>query len=200
MACVGQVEAQAAAHGEAEAAAASREEGVMSGDWVPCRDYAFTVTVGPASDYHLLLVRHGDDILEVPAVSTVEATAELVVERVVGQVDLEAVNETQARVAMRLRVALYDDQSDQLAFYADSLFDGQEANEPFLWQRYVRCVASDGGALRFGANPWWGSLDVRVARKLARDQALVLTFQTLVGSVRVTPYLRSWARIKGHRT
>jgi len=163
------------------------------GDWVPCRDYAVPqgVSTGPAGQYNCILVRNGDSFLATPQVSVMESPDDVVVERVVGQWGLESEND--ALVGMRIRLAIYDDTNDQVAFYADSLFSGGGANEPFLWQRYSRPAGSLSN-LDFVVHPWWCSMDVRVARRLPRDRALVLTVECLSGDAIFTPYLRSWAR------
>lgn len=192
---------QAAEGGEAEEAPQALEgEGLVMarrGDWVPCRGYGLADSVTPASESHTILVKHGDDQLAVPGVSVIEETDDIVVERVVGQWGGFTVSEDTVRLCLRIRVAIYDDNSDSLAFYADDLFGAEDANEPFLWQRYVELFPGVT-PLQVSMHPGWSMIDVRVARKLSREQALVLTVacQSNLGSPQatVTMFLRSWAR------
>jgi len=166
----------------------------MSGDWVPMRGYGVQVTLddlSPRVDF--VLVRHGVEDPGADNTGTLEFADDIVTQRVIGQVRC-VIDEGSAVVAMRVRVGLYDDNLDQAAFYATDLFNGDDANEPFLWQRYVSLTAQD--TFDPLTHPFWSALDVRVARKLSRDQALFLSMQK-VGSgvaVRTIPYLRTFAR------
>lgn len=167
----------------------------MSGDWVPMRGYGLTVTLSDASptvDY--VLVRHGVEDPGASNVGHLEFADDIVTQRVIGQVRC-VVDAGTAVVAMRIRVGLYDDQLDQAAFFATNLFNGDDANEPFLWQRY--CALNAGDTFDIFADPWWSSMDVRVARRLTRDQALFLSMEKLGAGVdvRVVPYVRTFARM-----
>lgn len=171
------------------------------GDWVPCRGYAQSVPLsGGSPSVEIILLRTTyDSVADDDAVARLEGAAQVVVQRVVGQVRLAApLVEEASLVGMRIRTGIYDDELDQAAFMATSLFDGADANEPFLWQRYV---AVEAGGDTFGSlgHPWWCSLDVRVARRLERNMGLFLSVQVPaafpVGSeVIVQPFLRTWAR------
>lgn len=120
---------------------------------------------------------------------------QLVVHRVVGQVDV--VNATEAPVTLleRIVVGLYDD-DNLAAFFADDYQDASQANEPFLWQRVSTQVT--GGVSSIDSplgHPFWSVVDVRSKRKLERDEALFYRCQ-VVGAVgaqaRIIPYLRCW--------
>lgn len=163
------------------------------GDWVPCRDYGVPTGASGAEPAQIILVAHGDfPVSQTAATGVPEVTDAIVVERVVGQLDVFTTAEPSGLWCARIRVALYDDNTDALAVYADDLFDGGEANEPFLWQRYG--ANSEIRLLDTIVHPGWSMIDVRVSRRLARDQALILTLQSSSADVIMTPFLRSWAR------
>lgn len=168
------------------------------GDWVPARAYGAPLTLdqaAPSTDLVLVRTTTDEDPAQ-PGTGVVEAGSEVLVQRVVGQVRA-SMEEGSATLAMRIRVGIYDDQLDQAAFFATSLFDAGDANEPFLWQRYVRMT---GGTDLFDylSHPWWNSVDVRVARRLTRDQALYISFQAFglgaTDAIVLNVFLRSWAR------
>lgn len=162
------------------------------GDWVPCRGYGELGLATPVAPQHVILVRHGDSILAPAEESVVEETDDIVVNRVVGQVAIRSAD-TPTFVCLRIRVGLYDDTLDQVAFYASSLFAGPDANEPFLWQRYIE--ASANWSILANFSPAWSMIDSRVSRRLSRDQALVLTIETVSVNVDFIPWLRSWAHL-----
>lgn len=167
----------------------------MAGDWVPMRGYGSQVTLddlSPSVDF--ILVRHGVEDPGADNTGHLEFADDIVTQRCIGQVRC-VVDEGAALVAMRIRVGLYDDQLDQAAFFATTLFSGDDANEPFLWQRYMYLAAQD--TFDPLTDPWWSALDVRVARRLSRDQALFLSLEKAGPgvAVRVSPYLRTFARM-----
>jgi len=163
------------------------------GDWVPCRDYGVPSGASGAEPANIVLVAHGDfPVAQTAPTAVPEVTDQIVVERVVGQIDVFTSGSPAGLWCARIRVALYDDNTDSLAVYADDLFSDIEANEPFLWQRYGG--VSEIRLMDPVVPPEWSMLDVRVSRKLSREQALILTVQTSASDVIVTPFLRSWAR------
>lgn len=167
------------------------------GDWVPCRNYGDSQVVIGATTENFLLVRHGETILASQSPEeTVETTDDIITERVVGQFDIVNSSEETTLIAVRLRVGLYDDTADIAAFYADSLTDGPDANEPFLWQRYFR-IQPGFTLIDTLHEPTWSMIDCRVARKLTREQALFFSVFSLNANVGVVLYLRMWARSLG---
>jgi len=151
------------------------------GDWVPCRGYGFSTiisAVNPQAD--IVLVRHGQELDPADNPSAiVEMPDHILTMRVVGQMQIIAddANAVPQTMCMRIRTALYDDATDQIAVYANDLFAEDGANEPFLWQRYVD-LFPDQRLLDVVNDPWWSAIDVRVKRLLDRQTALVLTVQT----------------------
>lgn len=168
------------------------------GDWVPCRQYGDPIPYGAGNPANIILVRSGTGVLAIPEESVIESPDDIVVERVIGQFELSSEEEVPVLACLRVRVAIYDDLNDQVAFYADSLFTGTGANEPFLWQRYLRPSPDAFGGLQQVDHPWWTSVDIRVKRRLGRDQALVLSVETGGALHTIRPFLRSWARGSAH--
>lgn len=169
------------------------------GDWVPCRGYGSfgTLSAGVGFDRtDILLLRHGSVVAGTGGDAQIDFASEIVVKRTIGQIQFVAAdNANPVVIAMRLRVALYDDALDQTAFYTNNLFNEDGAEEPFLWQRYFTMAV--GNSLDVVNHPWWSSMDVRVARKLPRDQALFLSIQILIdagdATLRFAPYIRCYA-------
>lgn len=163
------------------------------GDWVPCRDWGDieTAIAGVATEY--VLLRHGDNILQVPAISAMEETDDIVCERVVGQYELLSTGEDPVTVICRIRVGIYDDLNDTAAFYADDFNDANQANEPFLWQRIM--VATEISSIDAIVSPAWSMVDCRVKRKLSREQALFFSVFPVNADVQVRAWLRTWARM-----
>lgn len=167
-----------------------------SGDWVPIRGWgqdAATVIPGPPADFVLVSPRDEDPVGP-GEVGVVEVQNEVVVERVVGQVQFFPSDDT--LIIERIRVGLLDN-AGLAAFYTDDFSLGPDANEPFSWQRVSQGI---GGTTNMDSpigHPYWSTIDSRVSRKLTRDQALFYSVQVFgVGvGVRVGLYLRSWARI-----
>jgi len=171
-----------------------------SGDWVPIRGYGSLVILTAGSQsVDFVLVRHGSETD--PTASTmaiVEHGDEILTQRVIGQVRIQS--GSPVFCCMRIRVGLYDDNLDQAAFYATGLFDPDGAEEPFLWQRYLTVGSAFVDTLDVALHPWWSSFDVRVARKLPRDQALFLSVQAQAqgeDAVTVQPFVRTRARALG---
>jgi len=132
--------------------------------------------------------------------------------RVVGWVTFRLALENAGTLLIheRIRVGLLDDAGD-LAFYATDLNDATMANEPFLWERVAQIEV--GAALTpvlwpqpdIG-HPGWSQIDVRVARRLRRQDVLVYSVQAQYVTadefdptdvVSVFPFLRTWARALG---
>jgi len=166
------------------------------GDWVPCQGWGEqfgAVAAQPATN--ILLVRHGELFAAQAAVAVVEDSDDIVVERVVGQLDVFETGEDPVLVLMRIRLGLYDDANNLAAFYADDFNDGPQANEPFLWQRVVQ--ATEIRLIDPIVSPAWSMVDVKVSRRIKRDQALFLSVQAVNADCIFTPWLRSWARNVG---
>lgn len=169
------------------------------GDWVPCQGYGVTEGVDDSTGVlSFALVIPRDQLGLAGEVASVETHNEVVTERVIGYVDIEVPEaaDDEIRVIERIRVGLYDD-AGLAAFYADSLADAPQANEPFLWQRVSRYDAGQNNN-NVVCHPWWSYLDVKSARKLERQQFLAYSVQTFGAAterVNVTPFLRTWARL-----
>lgn len=187
-------------------------------DWVPCDSYSEPITVtaaagsaeGPLTGF--LLVRHGMSSdpgvapLNEPQVAVVEPTYEISVDRVVGQMDALRgdVIEDPVVLAARIVKVVFDEDDNSFASWEDSLFDGDDANSPFLWQRYYY-LDSGGASIMapfFGQDMDWSFLDVRVGRMLERQEALMCLLQIRpqantpgATSVLVRPYLRSFCKM-----
>lgn len=187
------------------------------GDWVPCQQYCqevvgdLTVVPGPTViQAQVILCAVGPDTIGAfPDVATVEVEEEVLTKRVVGWVFFRcALTEpTPCMIHERIRVGLRD-QIGNMSFFASDFSQPDEANEPFLWER-IHCqdigqVATMWPQGDFG-NPGWGKLDVRVARRLRRQDVLVYTCQFMSLTVpfdpsdvcAVIPGLRTWARTLG---
>lgn len=187
------------------------------GDWVPCLRYGIQqdADIDLANDWlnlDIVLVGVGNASIGLAGeVATVETEATVLTKRVVGPLLFRCafVEDHAIVIHERIRVALRDD-AGLLAFYAIDLNDQNEANEPFLWER-VSTLEVTGGAAPIVeswpnpviSHPGWGPLDVGVARRLRRQDALVYTCQVSqltanpfgVGDVfSVVPFLRTWAR------
>lgn len=175
---------------------------MSKGDWVPCRNYAAVNSELAGVMGVVLLARHGSTGTPEAPEAVMEVTDDLVVERVVGQVRCVFVPEDEnigGFFALRIVVGIYDDNSDAVALYEDSLTSGSDANSPFVWQRYFFQTAGPGGSLDTILDPGWSAIDTRVSRRLDRSQCLLLLFQGAgiaagADEYQVTPYLRSWVR------
>lgn len=187
---------------------------VAVGDWVPCVEYGEQIVFAldaASQTWHIdvALVTVGAGQLGFNGeVGTVEREAEVLCKRVVGPLCLRmAFLETHSLlVHERIRVGLQADDGTQ-SFYALDLNDAADANEPFLWER---CSMFELPSLQvatwpdpFVSHPGWGPLDVRVARRLRRQDVLVyscsvthVTATVFDASdvVSVFPFLRTWAR------
>lgn len=170
------------------------------GDWVPMPAYGTSILVTPGSPLDTVLVSPRDEgPTAVGEVGVVETQNEVITERTVGQVHSLANEDGGGILIERIRVGLLDD-AGLAAFYADSFLDASEANEPFLWQRVTRFLDGQNNVEPF-AHPFYSVVDVKVARKLQRDQALFYSVQAFGEDTRitVTPFLRTWARIVNRR-
>lgn len=189
------------------------------GDWVPMTGYGSQLTLDLDPTLTLfsldqLIVGTGDDQGLSAEVAIVETQAEVLVKRVVGGVVFRAavVDPTAVLIKERIRVGLLDDEGTPSFFAYDSLRDASQANEPFLWER-LSCIEL-GEAATAGARTWpqadvghpgWSMIDVRVARKLQRSEALFYSVQVSAFSggfvaedlFTVVPCLRAWARALG---
>lgn len=167
------------------------------GDWVPCLDWGGTGFSLIGDPFVGLLVA-ARDVLGVGTglVGVMEHGQAVWVDRVVGQVELVLASEDQALVIERVVVGILDDDNN-FALFADAYTDATQANEPFLWQRVSRMTLT--GESNLGpagvAHPWWGCIDIRVGRRLNRQEALFYVCEvsgSVAGQVRVIPFLRSW--------
>jgi len=166
------------------------------GDWVPCQTWGTQSGIVAALEpTNILLVRHGE-LFSPPDVAVMEETDDLIVERVVGQLDLFATGEDEVLVIARIRLGLYDDVANTAAFYSDDFASGPEANEPFLWQRVYILPNNALRALDITVHPAWSMIDVKVSRRIQRDQALFLSVASVNADAIMTPFLRSWVRTK----
>jgi hypothetical protein len=106
----------------------------------------------------------------------------------------------------RIRVGLMSDEGD-ISVFADDMNDASQANEPFLWERVAQVNATALTTVLWPqpdiGHPGWSQIDVRVARRLRRQDVLIYSVQlqplTETGFdpgdvVRVIPFLRTWAR------
>lgn len=168
------------------------------GDWVPCAGYGTQSSIVGVGALNILLVAPRDALNTPPTteIATVEESTDVVVDRTVGQVDISS---TGATVFIeRIRVGIFDN-SGANAFFANSFADPDDANERFLWQRVSRFGAADFNILAPLGLPWWSVVDTNVSRMIASGVALFYSVQqlTAVVTLRVTPYLRSYARSRG---
>lgn len=182
--------------------------GRLARDWVPCQNYGTASFIPPGASLHVVLVAPRD--VSIPTVASpaptevgvVETETEVATTRVVGQVFIAVSDDviweqTNLQVAERVRVGIYDN-AGAFAFFANSLYSAQDANEPFLWQRYST-PSQFGNMEAQVSHPWWSVVDIRVGRRLRQDQALFYSVsnpqpaggQTIV----VKPLLRTLARL-----
>lgn len=180
-------------------------------DWVPCRGYGGPVDFsgaagGTGAMGAIVLVHPGitDDPLDPLSeaqVAVMETPRHIVVERVIGQVDVirEDFEETNQVVGLRIAKVIWDHDDNAFASFEDSLFTGDDANSQFLWQRYINLQSGSPSLLAgaFGTDPWWSTIDVQVSRMLEREEALVLLFQLqglAVHQAQITPWLRCYCK------
>jgi len=145
-------------------------------DWVPCQAWGQGITVAPQDTVDVVLVAPRDITLPNLAavapteVAVVETESEVATTRVVGQAFVIG-GDQQNLYIERIRVGLFDN-AGAFAFFANSFLDGEDANEPFLWQR----IGTTGGGSDANAgwlvHPYWSLIDLRVGRRLRQDQAL----------------------------
>lgn len=187
------------------------------GDWVPCLNYGVGVTLDLQTptllSFDEVLVGVGPaEIGSFGDVATVEVEDEVMVKRVVGWVTWRcATNEDHSvLVHERIRVGLRDD-GGVMSFFANDFQVATEANEPFLWERVSQVDIPGPGIVtawpspEFG-HPGWSQIDVRVARRLRRQDVLVYSVKVLsltaapwdvADIVSFFPHLRTWARSLG---
>lgn len=183
------------------------------GDWVPCLNYGVQteldiivpnllgldnvlVGVGPATIGSL-----GD-------IATVETEDEVMTKRVVGDIVFRGalLQDHSLLIHERIRVGLRDD-GGVMSFFANDFQEASQANEPFLWERVQTFEAEANVAFMWPAgplsHPGYSHVDVRVARRLSREQVLVYSVQVLSITaapfdvedvIYVFPFLRTWAR------
>lgn len=185
------------------------------GDWVPCVRYGTQVSAALNTDLGVLeaqtiLCAVGNSTLGgFGEVGTVETEAEVMTKRVVGWVTFRGALEQAGTLIVheRIRVGLLDDVGD-LSFYADDLSDATMANEPFLWERVAQIeVAAPLTPFIWPqpdvGHPGWSYIDVKVARRLRRQDVLVYSIQAnfitadefeVTDVFTVFPFLRTWAR------
>lgn len=189
---------------------------VAVGDWVPCFRYGTSTagavdTVNGIITVNFLLVQVGAaDQGVIGDIASVETEDEVITKRVVGPVlfRLSFIEDVSVVVHERIRVALLSDDGD-LSFFATDLNDASQANEPFLWERVSQTSLVAGTVAEWPqpdfSHPGYSELDVRVARKLRRHEALVYSVQVAAQAgdfnvedlVLVRPFLRTWARALG---
>lgn len=186
-------------------------------DWVPCDNYGGPVTVsaaagsatGPLTGF--LLVRHGmtsDPLtapLSDPQVAVVEPTHEISVDRIVGQFDAVRIDTSEHIVFVCARIVkvVYDEDDDSFASWEDDLFVGDDANSPFLWQRYWKMDSGHPSIMMpyIGNDFLWSHLDCRVGRLLERQEALMMLLQARpiaapgATNISVVPFLRSYCEL-----
>lgn len=191
------------------------------GDWVPCAGYGQALRADLPLDGPLegklvletLLVAPGPDLFtESGDVANVEMETEVLVKRVIGPIAFAVTLQDDHDVVIheRIRVGLRQDDGTA-TFFAVSMEDAEDANEPFLWERVSHDQYS-GGAVYYWplpaiSHPYFGPVDVKVARKLRRQEALYYSVEvtnltaanvfTIADLFIVRPYLRSWARALG---
>lgn len=182
------------------------------GDWVPCVEYGEQVSLallGQVWSNDILLVTVGSGQLGFNGeVGTVEREAEVLCKRIVGPMcfRMNFLETHSILVHERIRVGMQDDTGTQ-AFFATDLNDASDANETFLWERCSIMEATSLVTLNwpdpFVSHPGWGALDVRVARRLRRQDVLVysIAIEHITATVfdasdvvTVFPFLRTWAR------
>lgn len=184
------------------------------GDWVPCIRYGTqqSADLNPALTeftLNVLLVGVGAaNIGTQGEVGTVEVESEVLTKRVVGPMMFRAafVEGHTLIVHERIRVALRNDTGD-LSFYAEDLNEANDANEPFLWERVATLEVTPGVVYTWPqadvGHPGWSTIDVRVARRLRRQDALIYSVQVnqfegggfdVTDLFTIVPWLRTWAR------
>lgn len=177
--------------------------GKRGGDWVPCQEYGTAVSIAGNAGVNIPLVMTVESIFGAVAstpvreVGTVETGSEAIVNRVVGQVDVTCSGAgTECVYIERIRTGMLDNQGAGI-FFANSFANAEDANEPFLWQRISRLEVGAANILASFGHPYWSVVDVRVSRRLKDGMALFYSIEgrgAATVSLRVTPYLRSWAR------
>lgn len=189
---------------------------VAVGDWVPCLNYGEQTTldiqVPTILSFDEVLVGVGPaEIGSLGDVATVEVEDEVLAKRVVGWVLFRTATVADHTVLVheRIRVGLRDDQG-VMSFFATDFQVDTEANEPFLWERVAILDIPAGIAVNYPeatvGHPGWSSIDVRVARRLRRQDVLVYSIK--VTSLTAAPFavedvfsfiphLRTWARSLG---
>lgn len=171
------------------------------GDWVPCVGWGDPGTALFGDPTVTLLVAAREEILvNAGAVGTLETNDNILVHRVVGCVSItQASEDALGFIHERIVVGILDDDNN-FALFADDYNDASQANEPFMWTRIQQMLVA--GETNMGptgaAHPYYANIDVRVKRRLFRDQALFHVTQ-VVGVVggpdpqaRVVPFLRSY--------
>lgn len=183
------------------------------GDWVPCLNYGSQVLGdfgnGMFSVDNVLVGVGPDNIGDFPDIATVEVEEEVMTKRVVGWVAhrCAVVEPGPVIVHERIRVGLRD-AGGVMSFFAEDLNDSDQANEPFLWERVAVIDVGTGGTTwpqpDFG-HVGWAQIDVRVSRRLRRQDVLVYSvhYEAVQAQLDPTdvmsvfPWLRTWARALG---
>lgn len=170
------------------------------GDWVPCSDYGQTLSIaGPLVTIEVVLVAPRDVSLPTGAsipsadVGVIEVENDIISNRVVGQVLVSS--DGPSVYIERIRLGILDNNGAR-AFYANDFTSSEDANEPFLWQRVNQMPVADFN-VQILAHPYWSVIDCRVSRRIKPGMALFYSLQQLspVTTLRVVPYLRTWARV-----
>lgn len=180
-------------------------------DWVPCFRYGGPTSVnvlpGAVLEVETLLVQNTDVGLGAHEVAVPDNSEDLTVLRVVGSFRIVSTAGSGAPglyVSERIRKGLLDNDGNA-AFFADAFESGggltepdEDANEPFLWQRYWTLSQSDVNNW-LGVHPWYHAIDSQVNRKLEVGEALfhslkVLNTTATTWTLLHTPFLRSYVR------
>lgn len=168
--------------------------GRRGGDWVPCLGYGSVGFITAATPADVLLVAARQNLTPGGGeIALREDDDDLIVHRVVGSMELSLATEDPDGLAERIRMGLFDD-AGLIAFFADSFEDASQANEPFLWQRNTQYTVTGQSNQDFLAHPYWSLIDIRVKRRIRRDEGLFWSGQitSATAQIRFVPRLRSW--------
>lgn len=183
--------------GVGEAAPEGSEALMSRGDWVPCENWGTSIAVGAGGGFaNIVLVQPRQGAGATPTVTqAVEDEADIVVLRVVGQVQISSAAGSTA--LERIRVGIRDN-AGLNAFFAGSFTSGIDANEPFLWCRQQEVPISGttySNNMNPRVHPWWSVIDINVKRRLNQSVALFYSVSNPgANAITVVPWLRTYAR------
>ncbi len=188
-------------------------------DWVPCESYGAPVALPDSSGVTPtdIILATPVQISEAPQVTAPDEADDITVLRTIGQFEInifnvsgDLVDAAQAQLSMRLRTAVQDSLGSPLT-YTDDLRLDTDANEPFLWQRYINGwpAAISGGNQFVGFNlmtanrhPFWTSIDCRVKRRLSLQESTVLSVALFWANVpggfsaQIVPFIRTLVKVR----